>query len=101
MSRQIGDEFEDMLCSSLGINKTTNSGAKFNNGDMSNSDFIIEAKVKNTSPTFKPDKKELTKLKKQAKTRLKEWIYIQRAADGDYVLLELGTFLDLWNKNDK
>jgi len=97
MSRATGDEFEDMIHSILGdINKTTNSGAKYNNGDFSNYDFIIEAKVKSTFKKFKVVDKELEKLKSQARMRLKDWIYIQRTQSGDEVLMDLGTFATLW-----
>jgi DNA modification methylase len=97
MSRAIGDEFEDLIYSILGdINKTTNSGAKYNNGDFSNHDYIIEAKVKSSFKKFKVVDKELDKLKSQASMRLKDWIYIQRTQDGDQVLMDLGTFSTLW-----
>lgn len=97
MSRATGDEFEDMIGNILGnINKTTNSGAKYNNGDFSNHDYIIEAKVKSTFKKFKVVDKELDKLQNQANIRLKDWIYIQRTQAGDQVLMDLGTFAKLW-----
>ncbi len=99
MSREIGDSFEDEIVNHLnGIRKTSNSGAKFSNGDLANTDYILEAKVKNTLKNFSPDKKELAKLKKQADTRLKNWIYAQRTSGGDFVLMELSTFIEIWNK---
>lgn len=96
MSREIGDEFEDEICSLLNIKKTPNSGAMFNDGDMNYHGCIFECKVKNDEKSFKIPSKELTKLRKQAFTRFKDWVYIQRNASGDQVLVDIELFTNLW-----
>ena len=53
----------------LGAKGTPNSGAMFNDADLSDDKFIIECKVKNTRKTFSVPAKEITKLKKQANFR--------------------------------
>lgn len=94
MSREIGDELEDKISADLGINKTTNSGAKFDNGDLTDKKLIVEAKVKSKS-SFSIPKGELSKLKKQADKHGKDWIYVQKNLSGTYVLMDYNTFLEL------
>jgi hypothetical protein len=98
MSRAIGDEFEDLIYSVLGdINKTTNSGAKFGNGDLANSNIIIECKNKDL-PRLRPDWKEIEKVIKQANNSGREWAYIQRNQAGTFVIVDFNFFQELFNK---
>lgn len=104
MTREIGDKLETKLSELLGINKTTNSGAKYDNADLANRDIIIEAKVKNTKTSFSVPKTELTKVIKQARKHEKEWIYVQQNALGTFVLLDLDTYVEMseeWWKKKK
>lgn len=95
MSRELGDEFEDQVAYDLGIRKTNMSGAKFDNGDLSNKEVIIECKVKN-KPHFQACGPEIKKVMEQAKKHFKEWLYIQKTADKSFVVLDYDYFLTLW-----
>ncbi len=97
MSREIGDKLETKISELLGINKTTNSGAKYDNADLANREVMIEAKVKH-KPSFTIPKTELTKLMKQAKKHGKEWLYIQENMLGTFVLLDLDTYIEMSEK---
>lgn len=97
MSRKVGDEFEDEISQLLGIKKTANSGAMFNDGDLGNHDFVVECKVKNDKQNFHVNNKELEKLKSQSKKRFNDWLYIQRTKGGDQILMDIELFLKLWN----
>lgn len=94
MSREIGDELEDKISTDLGLNKTTNSGAKFDNGDLADRKLIVEAKVK-SKPSFTLPRKELSKLQAQALKHGKDWLYIQKNNAGTFVMMEYNTFLEL------
>jgi len=96
MSRKIGDELEDEIAQLLGLRKTANSGAMFNNADMGDYDYIVECKVKNGKKNFHVDNKELNKLKEQAQKRFKDWLYIQKTDGGIQVLVDIELFLKLW-----
>lgn len=97
MSRKIGDEFEDLIEQVLNIKKTPNSGAMFDDGDFNSNGCIFELKVKNDKKNFHTSNKELEKLKKQAKKRFKDWVYIQKTEGGIQVLVDLELFRNLWN----
>ena len=94
--RSIGDKLEDYLESRLkGVKKTTNSGAFWDNADLSSKDCIFEAKVKNKGGvSISP--KILEKVKKQAARASRESIVIQQVPCGTYVVLELEFFIELW-----
>lgn len=98
--RKKGDKLEIRISGDLKINRTTNSGAKFDNADLSNNDLIIEAKVKD-KPTPSITKKEIEKLIAQAKKHNKEWLYIQECNSGTYVLLDYNFFLEILEKFNK
>ncbi|MCB1713329.1 MAG: hypothetical protein KDH96_12915 [Candidatus Riesia sp.] len=93
--REKGDELETQVAFDLGINKTTNSGARFDNADLTNSDYIIECKVKNKNG-FQACGSEIKKLVSQAIKHDKDWIYIQQSADNTYVVMDYNLFLCLW-----
>ena len=95
MSKEIGNELEKKISSALGINRTTNSGAKWDNADLANRKLIIEAKVKMDKASFSAPKSELKKLKREAEKHGKDWLYFQKNQTGIYVLLDLDTFLEL------
>jgi len=95
MSREKGDKLEERVAIDLGINKTTNSGAKWDNADLTNREYIIECKVKGAD-TFKPCGTELKKLIAQAVKHDKEWIYIQQVNDRTYTVIDYDFFLQLW-----
>ena len=94
MTREAGDEFEDYISYLLNIKKTTNSGAKYDNGDLSNKDLIIECKVK-SKDGFQPCGKEIQKVINQANKHFKEWLYIQKTNKETYVVLSLDHYLTL------
>lgn len=94
--RKIGDEFEAQVSDDLGIRKTNMSGAKFDNGDLSNSEIIIECKVKSTSKSFQSCSHEVSKVIKQAIKHNKEWLYIQKTKDKSFVVMDYNYFLELW-----
>ena len=98
MSREVGDEFEQEIAQLLGLRLTTNSGAKYNNADMGDYDYIVECKVKNGKKNFHVDNKELDKLKDQALKRFKDWMYIQKTAGGIQCLIDLELLLKLLKK---
>lgn len=96
-NREKGDKLEDQVAYDLGIKKTNNSGAKFDNGDLTDRNHIIECKYK-TSPngSFIGSAAEINKLKKQAGKHDKEWIYIQQNNTSTYVLMDYNFFMTLW-----
>jgi hypothetical protein len=97
MSREKGDILEDLVAHALGINKTTNSGAKFDNADLTNRQLIIECKVK-SKQNFQPCGSEIKKLIAQAKKHSKEWIYIQENLSGKFVVIDWEYFLELFQQ---
>lgn len=92
--RAKGDELEKKVSQDLNINKTTNSGAKWDNADLTNKKYIIECKVK-SKDGFQPCKAEIKKLKAQALKHSKEWIYVQKTNTGMYAVLDYNFFLEL------
>jgi hypothetical protein len=98
MSREKGDMLEDRISHDLNINKTTNSGAKWDNGDLSNKRYIIECKVKNKEG-FQPCKGEINKLISQADKHSKDWFYIQQTLDKTFVVMDYDVFITLWTNN--
>lgn len=98
MSRVIGDEFEEELAEALGLKKTANSGAMFDDGDLRSRQVILEAKVKNNNKSLGGCASELKKLKTQAKKFCIDWIYAQKTQSGSYVVLDLEYFKELWEK---
>lgn len=95
MSRAKGDELENLVSKDLGINKTTNSGAKWDNADLTNRDIIIECKVKST-PGLSGAGPELKKLIQQAKKHSKDWAYIQENQMGKFAIIDYNLFVTLW-----
>lgn len=94
MSREKGDKLEDLVSTSLNINKTTNSGAKWDNADLTNTKLIVECKVKGKE-NFQPCGNELKKLIAQAKKHGKEWVYVQENLSGRFVVIDWNYFLEL------
>lgn len=72
-SREKGDRLEIKISNHLGINRTTNSGARYDNADLADRKVLIEAKYKDV-PWFRPSKSEVQKLQAQALKHGKEWI---------------------------
>lgn len=95
MSREKGDKLEDFVSYHTGIKKTTNSGAKYDNADLSNRRFIIECKYKDKS-SFQPCGTELKKLMAQADKHGKDWIYIQENQGGIQVVIDWALFIEMW-----
>lgn len=95
MSREKGDKLEDFVSKRLDINKTTNSGAKFNNADLADKYFLIECKYKDID-RFKPEWKELKKVMKQAGDSGRDWIYIQENQEGKFVTVGWDLFEEMW-----
>lgn len=96
MSREKGDKLEDLVAYMLNMRKTTNSGAKYDNADLSDKRHIIECKYKDKE-IFQPCGKELKKLINQANKHDKKWIYIQQNQQGIQVVIDWDFFLELWN----
>ena len=94
MSREKGDQLEARVANDLGINKTTNSGAKWDNADLTNRELIIECKVKDKEG-FQGCKPEIKKLMAQALKHSKEWVYIQQNKSGTFVVIDYNYFLEL------
>lgn len=100
MSRDKGDRLEDKVSEDLKLNKTTNSGAKWDNADLTNKKLIVECKVK-SKEGFQPCKGEIKKLISQAEKHSKEWIYIQQTQSGTYVVLDYNFFLELYSQQNE
>ena len=96
--REIGDKFEEQVAYDLGVKKTNASGAKFDNGDLTDKETIIECKVKG-KPGFQACGSEVKKVIAQAQKHNKEWLYIQQTAAGTYVVLDYNYFLQLWTNS--
>jgi hypothetical protein len=99
MSREKGDQLEDLVAHTLNIKKSTNSGAKYDNGDLTNKDLIIECKVK-SKDTFQPCGPEIKKLEAQALKHSKDWLYIQKTNKNIYVLMTWDSYLTLKDQAD-
>jgi hypothetical protein len=97
MSREKGDKLESKVSNDLGINKTTNSGAKWDNADLSDRNLIIECKYKD-KPFLSGMNPEIKKLIKQAKKHNKDWSYIQECNAGTFVVIDYNLFLEMWQK---
>lgn len=95
--RSKGDELETKVSNHLGVNKTTNSGAKFNNADLANSKVIIECKFKDL-PRLRPEWNEIEKVIDQAINSGREWIYIQENQAGIFAIVDFNYFIELFNK---
>jgi hypothetical protein len=95
MSREKGDKLEDKIAHDLGINKSTNSGAKWDNADLTNRNLIIECKYKD-KPSLSGVGPEIKKLMEQSKKHSKDWIYIQQNQAGTFVVLDYNTFLAMY-----
>lgn len=97
MSREVGDKLEQDVSNRLGVNKTTNSGAKFGNADLANTKVVIECKVKSI-PRLKPEWKEIERIIKQATDTGREWIYIQENLAGRFAIVDFNFFEEMFNK---
>lgn len=97
MSREKGDKLEDKVSFDLGINRTTNSGAKWDNADLTNKKLIIECKFKD-KPFISNPNSEIKKLIKQASKHNKDWLYIQQNQGGTFAVMDYNLFLELYKK---
>lgn len=95
MSREKGDKLEERVSRDIGIPKTNNSGAKFDNGDLSNRYAIVECKYKD-KPFLHSPNSELKKLIKQAKKHSKDWFYIQENRAGIFVIVDYNLFIEMY-----
>jgi hypothetical protein len=101
MSREKGDKLEEMVSQDLAINKTTNSGAKWGNADLTNRTHIVECKFKGKD-SFQPCGSELKKLISAATKHNKQWIYVQQTNNNTFVVVDYEFFLQLYsNLNEK
>lgn len=98
--REKGDVLEDLVSNLLGINKTTNSGAKWGNGDLTNRELMIECKVKSGNG-FKACGPEVKKIIAEASKHNKDWMYIQSTDDGIYVLMDFNKFVENYYEKTK
>lgn len=89
--RKIGDKLEKkvqtFLSRDLGFGPTANSGAKWQDGDLRHSLYVVEIKVKNKTGGAIIDGRDLSKLKREAQKQLKEWIYVCENQKGDLVAM--------------
>lgn len=95
MSREKGDKLETKVSNDFHVNKTTNSGAKWDNADLSNRDVIIECKYKD-KPSLSSVGPEVKKLINQATKHGKEWIYIQENKAGTFAIIDYNYLLELY-----
>lgn len=95
-TRDKGNKLETKVSNSLGINKTTNSGAKFKNGDLANRVMVVECKYRDKD-TFSINKKDLAKLRKLAMDSGREWLYVQENNLGRFAVVDFEFFTDLYN----
>jgi len=96
--RDIGDALEARVLAKLGpgFHSTGNSGATYQDGDIRHRRLVIECKVKNSTKGFAAPIKELKHLWKQADLQGKDWLYIEKNADGKtMVLMDFDTFLEM------
>jgi hypothetical protein len=96
--RKIGDDFEDRVLKKLGtkFKKTAGSGSVFKDGDIRHSRLVVECKVKGSTKSFSVTKAELDHVIKQADTQGKDWLFIEKNADGRIlVLTDLDTLLEM------
>lgn len=98
MSREKGDLLETRVSNALQINKTTNSGAKYQNGDIANRRYVIECKYRDKE-SFSIDKKDLKKLRQQALDTFRDWIYIQENNRGTFAVIDFELLVELLVNN--
>ncbi len=94
--REKGDKLEDLVSNDLNINKTTNSGAKWGNADLTDRKYIVECKFKGKD-TFQPCGSELKKLINAANKHNKQWIYVQQTNNQMFVVIDYSYFVELFN----
>lgn len=95
MSREKGNELETKVSNALEINKTTNSGAKYGNGDLANRIMVVECKYKSKDILSAP-KKELEKLIKLAQDSGREWLYVQENNLGTFAVIDFEFFTQMY-----
>lgn len=98
--RKIGDKLEKrvqtFLSKDLGFEQTANSGAKWQDGDLRHTRYVVEIKVKNNTGGASIAQKDLSKLKRESTKQGKEWIYVCENVNGDLVaMLPLATLSEL------
>lgn len=96
--RHKGDKLEKKILANLKslnisrFRRTANSGARMNDGDLVNRDWILECKVKNSTISCVSEK-EYSKLLKQAENLGKDWAFVLENKFGhDVVLLSWDSF---------
>ncbi len=94
MSRKVGDKFEKKVAQKLDAKRTSNSGATFGNGDLTNDTFLIECKVK-TTESLSISAREYKKAKQQADKHGKDVIFCQKTKLGEFAILSLETLREL------
>lgn len=98
--RKIGDKLEkkvqNFLSKDLGFEQTANSGAKWKDGDLRHTAYVVEIKVKNNTGGASIATAELSKLKKEATKQNKDWIFVCENVKGDLVaMVPLATLSEL------
>ena len=96
--RHEGDKLEKKILANLKslnisrFRRTANSGARMNDGDLVNRDWILECKVKNNTISCVTEK-EYSKLLRQAENLGKDWAFVLENKFGhDVVLLSWDSF---------
>ena len=97
-TREIGDKFEQFVLDNLPeFRATAGSGSVHQDGDMVSHQFIGECKVKGNCGGFSASGPELNKLKKEATKHCKDWLFFEKNAHGEeMVLMNFHTFLEMY-----
>lgn len=91
-SRKKGEDFEKKVAAAIpGSKQTVNSGATFDDGDLTHINFVIECKVKDTKGISIPANL-LKKVQKQAIKLGKDYLIVNKIIGGSFVTLRMETF---------
>ena len=104
---KIGDKLEKRTLEILQsvdqrFRPTANSGATYQDNDISHPEWVVECKVKNGTQGISLNKSELLKLQKEAKKESKDWLGIVENSDGSTVaMMSLDQFATLLSEIDR
>ena len=106
-TRKVGNKLEDYVLSELNsvtnnyFTKTPNSGAVFGEPDLTNSNWLVECKSKQTSKNFNILDKEVKKIQKSCTLTGKDWLLVTQNSDNKIIVsLELDIFLELFKNHE-
>lgn len=102
-TRDIGKELEDFVFNNYpnsAVKRTNNSGAVSSNGDLLDDKhrILIDCKNYKSSTSINITKKDLEKIKYQARQNDRDWILVIQNKDGDKIVcMDFNTFATIYD----